>query len=62
MSEAHIPPSAEVLDAAERRALTAAVAEALADSRPDVPHEEVRAEILADLEALERELATPPAA
>ena len=62
MSEAHTSPSAEVLDAAERRALTAAVAEALADSRPDVPHEEVRAEILADLEALERELATPPAA
>lgn len=62
MSGARVPLSAEVLEAAERRALTAAVAEALADSRPDVLHEEVRAEILAELEELERGLATPPAA
>lgn len=62
MSETHAPLSAEALDDAERRALTAAVAEALADPRPDVPHEEVRAEILAEIEALERRLAAPPAA
>lgn len=52
MSEAHVPLSAEALDEAERRALAAAVAEALADPRPDVPHEEVRAEILRELEEL----------
>jgi len=39
----------------------AAVAEALADPRPDIPHEEVRAEILAETEALKRQPATPPA-
>ena len=60
--EAHVPLSAEALDEAERRALVAAVAEARADPRPDIPHEEVRAEILADIEALERQLATSPAA
>lgn len=60
--EAHVPLSAEALDEAERRALVAAVAEARADPRPDIPHEEVRAEILADIEALERQLAVSPAA
>ena len=60
--EAHVPLSAEALDEAERRALIAAVAEARADPRPDIPHEEVRAEILADIEALERQLAVSPAA
>ena len=60
--EAHVPLSAEALDEAERRALIAAVAEARSDPRPDIPHEEVRAEILADIEALERQLATSPAA
>lgn len=62
MTETHAPLSAEALDEAEHQALIAAVAEALADPRPDVPHEEVRAEILAEIEALERRLATPPAA
>lgn len=67
MSEAtaHMPLSAEALDEAERRALIAAVAEARADPHPPIPHEEVRAEILADIEALERQLAAalpPPAA
>ena len=62
MSDVRVPLSAEALDEAERRALAAAVAEALADPRPDVPHEEVRAEILAEIETLERRLATPPAA
>ena len=52
MSEAHAPLSAEALDEAERRALVAAVAEALADPRPDVAHEEVRAEMLRDLATL----------
>jgi len=60
--EAHVPLSAEALDEAERQALIAAVAEARADPRPDIPHEEVRAEILADIEALERQLAVSPAA
>ncbi len=60
--EAHVPLSAEALDEAERQALVAAVAEARADPRPDIPHEEVRAEILADIEALERQLAVSPAA
>ncbi len=60
--EAHAPLSAEALDEAERQALIAAVAEARADPRPDISHEEVRAEILADIEALERQLATSPAA
>ncbi len=58
--------SAEDLDEAERRALIAAVVEALADPRPDIPHEEVRAEMLAEIEELERRiaatLAVPPAA
>lgn len=61
-----LPLSAEVLDEAERRALIAAVAEARADPRPPIPHEEVRAEMLAEIEQLERELerqlAAPPAA
>ena len=52
MSEAHALLSAEALDEAERRALVTAVAEALADPRHDIPHEEVRAEMLRDLEEL----------
>lgn len=56
----HVPLSDEVLDEAERRALIAAVAEFSADPRPDIPHEEVRAEMLADIKALERQLATSP--
>ncbi len=55
---AHVPLSDEALDEAERQALIAAVAEARADPRPPIPHEEVRAEMLADIEALERQLAT----
>ena len=63
MSEAvHTPLSAEALDEAERRALVAAVAEALADTRPDIPQEEVRAEMLRDLEELRQRLEVPPAA
>lgn len=37
---------------AEHRALAAAVAEARADPRPDVPHEKVRAEMLREMEEL----------
>lgn len=62
MSEAHVPLSAEALDEAECRALVAAVAEALADPRPDIPHEEVRAEMLRDLEELRQRLEALPAA
>ena len=63
MSDAtHTPLSAADLDEAERRALIAAVAEARADPRPPIPHEEVRIEILAEIEELERQLALPPAA
>ena len=50
------PLSAAILEKVERRALIAAVSEALADPRPDIPHQEVRAEILADIEALERQI------
>lgn len=57
LHEAPSPLSAIALDEAERRTLIAAVAKALADPRPDVPHEEVRAEMLADLEILERQIA-----
>lgn len=57
LHDAHTPLSAKALDEAERRALIAAVAEARADPRLDIPHEEVRAEILADIEALERQIA-----
>ena len=59
VSEAYMPLSAETLDETERQALTAAVAQTRTDSRPDVPHEEVQAEILAEIEALERRLASP---
>ena len=52
MSEARAPLSADALGEVERQALAAAVAEALADPRPDVPHEEVRAEMLCDLAEL----------
>ena len=62
MSEARAPLSAEALDEAERRALVAAVAKALADPRPDIPHEEVRAEMLRDLEELRQRLEALPAA
>jgi len=65
MSDAvHTPLSPEALDEAEGRALIAAVAEARADSRPPIPHEEIRAEILAEIEALEHQIAAtlPPAA
>lgn len=66
VSRIPVPLSDEDLDEAERRALAAAVAEALADPRPDIPHEEVRAEIMAEVEELERRiaasLAVPPAA
>jgi len=62
VSEVHTPLSAEDLDEAERRALIAAVAEARADPRPPIPHEEVRAEMLRDLEELRRRLEVPPVA
>jgi len=60
--DAHTPMSAKALVEAERRALIAAVAEARADPRPGIPHEEVRAEIMAEIEELERQLAALPAA
>jgi hypothetical protein len=52
--------SAEALDEAERRALIAAVAESLADPRPDIPHEEVRAEMLRDLAELRQRMEALP--
>jgi len=54
---AHVPLSDEALDEAERQALIAAVKEARADPRPAIPHEEVRAEIMAEIEELERQIA-----
>ncbi len=62
MSASTPPMPPETLDEAERRALAAAVAEARADPRPDVPHETVRAEVLAELAELEKQIAAPPAA
>ena len=50
------PLSAATLEKVKRRALIAAVSEALADPRPDIPHQKVRAEILADIEVLERQV------
>ncbi len=60
--DAYISLSTEALDEAERRALIAAVEEALADPRPDIPHEEVRTEIMAEIEELERQIAASSAA
>ena len=60
--DAHRPMSAEALDEAERRALIAAVAEARADPRPAIPPEEVRAEMLHDLEELRRRMEALPSA
>ena len=54
--DAHVSMSPEWLDESERRALIAAVAEARADPRPAVPHEEVRAEMLRDLADLRRRM------
>ena len=59
---AHTPLSAEALDEAERWALITAVVEARTDPRPEIPHEEVRAEMLAGIEALECGLAASFAA
>jgi hypothetical protein len=42
---------------AERQALEAAVAKARADTRPDIPHEEVREEMLREIEELRRKIA-----
>ena len=60
----HTPLSEADLDQAERRALAAAVAEALADPRPSIPHEVIEAEVDAEIEALERLIVAkfPPAA
>jgi acyl-CoA reductase-like NAD-dependent aldehyde dehydrogenase len=49
-------------DEAERRALAAAVAEARADPRPDVPHEEVRARLLRFADDMRRRIAKLPKA
>jgi hypothetical protein len=40
----------------ERRAIQAAVDEARADPRPSVPHERVRAEMLAQMQRLRRKI------
>lgn len=47
-------------DEADRRALAAAVAVALADPRPDIPHEQVRAEMLREIEELSRKIESLP--
>ena len=41
----------------ERRLLEAAIAAARADPRPSIPHEEVRAELLREIERLNRKIA-----
>jgi hypothetical protein len=45
-------------DEAERLALEAAVAEARADTRPGVPHEQVRKDMLQEIERLRRKIAS----
>lgn len=62
MSEAHVPLSSAAFGKAEQQALIAAVAEVCADPRPNVPYQEVRVEMLADLEILERQIASSMAA
>ena len=47
-------------DEAEREALAAAGAEARAVSRPGIPHEQVRAEMLREIERLRRKIAAGP--
>ena len=47
-------------DEAEREALAAAVTEARADPRPGIPHEQVRAEMLREIERLRRKIAADP--
>lgn len=42
---------------AERRLLEAAVAEARADPRPSVPHDQVRADMLREIARLNRKIA-----
>lgn len=42
---------------AERRLLEAAVAEARSDPRPGMPHDQVRAEMLREIERLNRKIA-----
>jgi hypothetical protein len=42
---------------AERRLLEAAVAESRADPRPSVPHDQVRLEMLREIERLNRKVA-----
>lgn len=44
---------------AERRRLEAAVAEARTDTRPRVPHDQVRAEMLREVKRLNRKIAGP---
>ncbi|MDD2862151.1 MAG: hypothetical protein PHI71_13930 [Acidiphilium sp.] len=44
---------------AERRRLEAAVAEARADTRPSVPHDQVRAKMLREIKRLNRKIAGP---
>ncbi|MBV8915164.1 MAG: hypothetical protein JOZ05_19245 [Acetobacteraceae bacterium] len=47
-------------DEAERRAIEAAVARARVDTRADVPHEQVREEMLREIEELRRKVAALP--
>ena len=49
-------------DEAERRAIIAAVAESLADPRPDIPHEVVREKLLRFAEEMRRRIAALPKA
>jgi hypothetical protein len=53
----HPAPQIDAELEAERRLLEAAVAEARADPRPSVPHDQVRAEMLREIERLNRKIA-----
>lgn len=60
MDGTHNPVAPIEDDEAERRALAAAVAEARADTRPPIPHEQVRAEMLREIEELRRKIEALP--
>ena len=60
--EGFVPLSPEALEEYERRALAAAVQEALDDPRPDIPHGVVREEMMRNLAELQRRMAALPKA
>jgi hypothetical protein len=52
----HPAPQIDAEREAERRLLEASVAEARSDPRPSVPHDQVRADMLREIERLNRKI------